>query len=69
MARKSFKNASLKLVFNTGIDDKTKTKTYSNLVENAAVDDLNAVANSIAGLCKYDLAETIQVVQNEILSL
>lgn len=64
MAR-TFKGASLKLVFDCGLD-KTMSKSYSNLVENANADDMEAVAEALNGLCKHDLIEVIEVVQNYV---
>lgn len=70
MAR-TFKGASLKLVFDCGLDmvtqkNKTMSKSYSNLVENANADDMEAVAEALNGLCKHDLIEVIEVVQNYV---
>ena len=45
---------------------KMKSKTFSNVREGANADDLNAVAEALASLQKYDLQETYQVITNRI---
>ena len=67
-----FEKASLKLVFMTdeplesGNGYKMKSKTFSNVREGANADNLNAVAEALASLQKYDLQETYQVITNRI---
>ena len=66
-----FEKASLKLVFMTDEqlengNYKMKSKTFSNVREGANADDLNAVAEALASLQKYDLQETYQVITNRI---
>ena len=66
-----FEKASLKLVLMTDerLDNgnyKMKSKTFSNVRENASVDNLNAVAEALASLQKYTLHETYQVITNRI---
>ena len=66
-----FEKASLKLVLMTDeMNDngsyKMKNKTFSNVREGANADDLNAVAEALASLQKYDLQETYQVITNRI---
>jgi len=66
-----FEKASLKLVLQTDeMNDngtyKMKSKTFSNVREGANADDLNAVAEALASLQKYDLQETYQVITNRI---
>lgn len=60
------KNASsLKLQFSKGLgtDGKplTGSKTFSNLKEDAASDDVLAVANALANLQKHDLYDVIKI--------
>lgn len=60
------KNASsLKLQFSKGLgtDGKplTGSKTFSNLKEDAASDDVLAVANALANLQKHDLCDVIKI--------
>lgn len=66
-----FEKASLKLVLMTDEqlengNYKMKSKTFSNVREGANADDLNAVAEALASLQKYDLQETYQVITNRI---
>ena len=66
-----FEKASLKLVLGIGEyndtgTEKMKSKTFSNVRENASVDNLNAVAEALASLQKYTLHETYQVITNRI---
>ena len=66
-----FEKASLKLVLGTGDyndngTEKMKSKTFSNVRENASADNLNAVAEALASLQKYTLHETYQVITNRI---
>ena len=66
-----FEKASLKLVFMTDEqlengNYKMKSKTFSNLREGANADNLNAVAEALASLQKYDLVETYQIITNRI---
>ena len=66
-----FEKASLKLVLGTGDyndngTEKMKSKTFSNVRENASADNLNAVAEALASLQKYDLVETYQIITNRI---
>ena len=66
-----FEKASLKLVlgigeYNDNGTEKMKSKTFSNVRENASVDNLNAVAEALASLQKYSLEETYQVITNRI---
>ena len=66
-----FEKASLKLVFMTDEqlengNYKMKSKTFSNVREGANADNLNAVAEALASLQKYDLQETYQVITNRI---
>ena len=66
-----FEKASLKLVlgigeYNDNGTEKMKSKTFSNVRENASVDNLNAVAEALASLQKYTLHETYQVITNRI---
>ena len=66
-----FEKASLKLVlgigeYNDNGTEKMKSKTFSNVRENASVDNLNAVAEALASLQKYSLEATYQVITNRI---
>ena len=66
-----FEKASLKLVlgigeYNDNGTEKMKSKTFSNVRENASADNLNAVAEALASLQKYSLEETYQVITNRI---
>ena len=66
-----FEKASLKLVLMTDEqlengNYKMKSKTFSNVREGANADDLNAVAEALASLQKYDLQETFHVITNSI---
>ena len=66
-----FEKASLKLVlgigeYNDNGTEKMKSKTFSNVRENASADNLNAVAEALASLQKYTLHETYQVITNRI---
>lgn len=67
---KLFRTASLKLVFDAGLVDgkaTTKSKSYSNVKEGATDAQLKAVADALGGLCKHDLYEVLEIVQNEII--
>ena len=66
-----FEKASLKLVlgigeYNDNGTEKMKSKTFSNVRENASADNLNAVAEALASLQKYSLEATYQVITNRI---
>nr|WP_106779039.1 DUF1659 domain-containing protein [Lysinibacillus timonensis] len=61
MAVYNFEEASLKLYFETGLDEFGKpvltSKTYRNVRDNALVEQVATVAQSIASLSKYPLNE------------
>ena len=66
-----WQKSSLKLVLQTDeqkedMTYKTKSKTFSNLMENAAFSDLYEVGASLASLQKHTLIEVQEVVTNLI---
>ena len=67
---KKWAKTNLKLVFqyeaevNGEMKTKTKSKTYSSVMENANVDDLYEVGASLASLQEYDLAEIQEIITN-----
>lgn len=65
MATEIKNKSSLKLQFNRGLDlngkPMTGSKTFSNLKENAAADDILAVANALGNLQKHDLYDIIKI--------
>ena len=69
MAR-NWSKTSLKLVLQYEVEDngefktKTKSKTYSNVMQNAEADDLMEVGCSIASLQQYDLVRVEEAVTN-----
>ena len=67
---KTWSKTNLKLVFeyeeevNGEFKTKTKSKTYSSVMENANVDDLYEVGASLASLQEYDVKEIQEVITN-----
>ena len=67
---KKWAKTNLKLVLqyeaqvNGEMKTKTKSKTYSSVIENANADELYEVGASIASLQEYDLAEIQEVIVN-----
>ena len=67
---KTWAKTNLKLVLqyeaevNGEMKTKTKSKTYSSVMENANVDDLYEVGASLASLQEYDLAEIQEIITN-----
>ena len=67
---KTWAKTNLKLVLqyeaevNGEMKTKTKSKTYSSVMENANVDDLYEVCASLASLQEYDLAEIQEIITN-----
>ena len=67
---KKWAKTNLKLVLqyeaevNGEMKTKTKSKTYSSVMENANVDDLYEVGASLASLQEYDLAEIQEIITN-----
>ena len=67
---KTWVKTNLKLVLqyeaqvNGEMKTKTKSKTYSSVMENANVDDLYEVGASLASLQEYDLAEIQEIITN-----
>lgn len=55
------KESSLRLKFSLGLDGKgneiVKSKTFSNIKNTSADEDVHAVAKGISELCKYTLME------------
>ncbi|HWK21522.1 MAG TPA: DUF1659 domain-containing protein [Ureibacillus sp.] len=72
MAAFNFDNASLKLSFQTGVDQSGKAivsaKTYRNLRNNLDASQVLAVVQAIASLSSYDLlyAEKVQTETIEV---
>lgn len=65
MAVSETKNPStLKIKFDCGYDDNGKTivkaRSFSNVVANAASQDVLDVANALVGLCQYDALEILK---------
>ena len=67
---KTWAKTNLKLVLqyeaevNGEMKTKTKSKTYSSVMENANVDDLYEVGASLSSLQEYDLAEIQEIITN-----
>lgn len=65
MATEIKNGSSLKLQFNRGLGTNgkaiIKSKTFSNLKEDASSDDVLAVATAISNLQKHDLYDTIKI--------
>ena len=67
---KTWVKTNLKLVLqyeaevNGEMKTKTKSKTYSSVMENANIDDLYEVGASLASLQEYDLAEIQEIITN-----
>ena len=67
---KTWAKTNLKLVFeyeeevNGEMKTKTKSKTYSSVMEDANVDDLYEVGSSLASLQEYDVKEIQEVITN-----
>ena len=67
---KTWAKTNLKLVLqyeaqvNGEMKTKTKSKTYSSVMENANIDDLYEVGASLASLQEYDLAEIQEIITN-----
>lgn len=67
MAVNELKNpSSLKLKFDCGLDDltgrtKVKSKTFSNIKNDASVDKVYEVGTAIASLQNHDLLEVIKL--------
>lgn len=60
MAEAMIIDSKLRLLFETGVNDKGepvfKTKTYSNIRKNATADQLSQAAQALGGLSEYPLA-------------
>ena len=67
---KTWSKTNLKLVLQYEVDvngemkTKTKSKTYSSVIENANADDLYEVGASIASLQEYDVKEIQEIITN-----
>ena len=67
---KKWAKTNLKLVLqyeaevNGEMKTKTKSKTFSSVMENANEDDLYEVGASLASLQEYDLAEIQEIITN-----
>ena len=69
---RNWSKTTLKLVLQYEVEDngdfktKTKTKTYSNVMQNAKADTLSEVGSAIASLKIYDLVRVEEVVTNVV---
>ncbi|PLR94111.1 DUF1659 domain-containing protein [Bacillus sp. T33-2] len=60
MAQAMLKDSSIRLLFETGMDEKGepifKGKTYNNVKKEATPDQVQQAAQALAGLCGYPLS-------------
>lgn len=72
MARSLLQGSKLRLVFESGIDDKgnpiLKAKTFSNIKKDAATDQLFQAATAMASLCTETLNKAERTDSSELLA-
>lgn len=72
MAQFRFENASLKLFYETGVDEQGKpilaSKTYQNIRESVSANQLQAVVNAFGSLSHYPVYQA-KVVKTDTIEL